>query len=144
MRVIIIDDDKELAGLLKQTLQMAFYEKAKALAKGQHPITDSLEVDLFDDQKTALTHVQDDKGFIDLIFLELFTPGFQDCTFLRVCQEKFDSKYGEIIVVSDKGHKADVKEAIICGAYDYVLKPFGPEEIKEFVFNAWNHRHEEN
>ncbi len=142
MRVIIIDDDQELAGLLKQTLQMAFYEKAKSLAKDHHPITESLEVELFNNQKAALSHIQDYNNFIDLVFIEPATPGFQDCTYLHISREKFRNKYGEIIVVSNDGQRSIVKEALLCGAYDFLLKPFGPEEIKEYVFKAWNHRYE--
>lgn len=137
MRVIIIDDDKEMADLLKTALQLAFYEKAKSLAKGQQQVTHSLDVIHFGDQKEALRFLSIDSGYIDLIFIEVNSPGLSGFDFIQLCHEKHRSCFGDIVVVTDRCDKEAVKQGGNAGARDYILKPFAPGDLKVHIFNAW-------
>ena len=140
MRVVIVDDDKELADLLKTALQLAFYEKAKQLAKGQKQITESLDVVHFGDQKEALRFLSADGNYIDLIFVEINSPGLNGFDFIHLCQERYKNHFGEVIVVTDRSEKKSVKQGLEAGATDYILKPFGPNDLKSHIFNAWQHK----
>jgi two-component system chemotaxis response regulator CheY len=137
MKVVIVDDDAELAHLLKLSLQVGFYAKAKALAREHLQLTDCLEVEQFSDAPTALQYLRNVSESVDLIFLEINAPGMDGFEFIKTCRSECSGKYGEIVVVTDRGHKQDIKEALLAGAKDYILKPFEPEELMEHVFHAW-------
>jgi CheY-like chemotaxis protein len=140
MKVLIVDDDTELSHLLKLSLQVGFYEKAKHLVREGQALTDCLEVEQFREAKGALEYLQTTSEHIDLIFSELDIPGMDGYAFLDICRKKYRDKYDDIIIVTERGHKQDVKKAIMAGASDYILKPFEPEELTEHVFQAWNKR----
>jgi|GEM_PF-4831617 len=138
MKVIIVDDDLELGNLLKVALQVGFYAKAKALARNHQKLTDSLDVHLFSDQGAAFQYLEQAPDRVDLIFTEVNTLGMHDFEFIRACRNQIPEKFGEIIVVTDRDDKQDIKAALQAGAKDYILKPFEPEDLMEHVFHAWN------
>ncbi len=137
MRVLIVDDDRELSQLLKLSLQVGFYEKAKRLAREGREVTESLEVEQFVDRAAALAHLAATPQRIDLIFTDIQTASEDGCAFLEECRSRHRDKYGAIIVLADRGHQAEIKRGLQAGAKDYLIKPFGPEELMEHVFAAW-------
>lgn len=137
MHIIIIDDDIKMADLLKTALQMAFYEKAKNLAKGQQSLTESLDVIKFNHQQQALQYLDEKKKFVDLVFLEINTPGMNEFDFIKLCQGTYQDQVGEIVVVTDRSDKQAIQRGLKAGAVDYILKPFSPNDLKIHIFNVW-------
>ncbi len=138
MKVIIIDDDNKMADLLKTALQMTFYEKAKALAKGHEQLTESLDVHKFNHPQAALDFLDLPDQFVDLVFVEL---QHEDAlAFVKTCQGQLKDHYGELIVVSDRADRETVKQGLAAGAQGYIFKPFSPADLKIHIFEVWQHR----
>jgi len=75
----------------------------------------------------------------DLVLLDLRFPDNQDLTLLK--RVRADSPNTEIIMVSSQTEDlAMVVEAIKLGAYDYIAKPFTPEELANRVSKALEFR----
>jgi len=140
MRVLIVDEDVQLAHLLKLSLQFGFYEKAKHLAREGRELNDSLEVEQISDTTEALQYLADAQERVDLIFTDIHSGTMDGYAFMEACREKYRKKYGDIIVVTDRGNKTEVKRGILAGAKDYILKPFTPTEFMEHVFEAWHEK----
>jgi CheY-like chemotaxis protein len=138
MRVLIVDPDVELARLLKVGLQFGFYAKAKRLARARQRLAESLDVEQVADPAAALSILAAATAAtrVDLIFVDLPLGRAQDHAFLRACQRQRD-RYGEIIVITDASHEAEVGPALAAGATGHLLKPFRPEQVVEHVFEAW-------
>jgi two-component system, chemotaxis family, chemotaxis protein CheY len=138
MRVLIVDDDSELANLLKMSLQFGFYEKGKRLARSGRRLTEGLEVEHVSDTAEALKKLAAAPDRIDLIFTDIHSGSMDGYEFMEACRARHRDKYGEIIIVTERGNKEEVKRGILAGAKDYVLKPFTPQELMEHVFDAWS------
>jgi len=126
-----------LAGLLKKSLWVCFYAKAKSLAQEQKQITDGLDVRQFEDAQAALAYLENTAEHVDMIFAEATAVRFDGCHFIRRCYECFSGKYATLIVVADKGRQQDIEKGLAAGAHDYLLKPFAPEDLLKHIFNAW-------
>ncbi len=64
-----------------------------------------------------------------LILLDLMLPGKDGLTVLRELKGNELSRTIPVIVVSGKESHAQVQEAMMAGAIDYVIKPFEPMEL---------------
>ncbi len=109
-RVLVVEDDKQIAKLLKYNLEKAGYE-CSVSHKGED----------------ALAIVQ--KQPVDLVILDIMLPGIDG---LEVCKRiKSDEKLGAIPVVmlTAKGEEIDRVLGFELGADDYVVKPFSPREL---------------
>lgn len=137
MYVAIIDDDIKMADLLKTALQMAFYEKAKFLAKGKLQVTEFLDVIKLKYNQEAFEYLNNHTVFIDLIFLDINTSGGQNLKFIRQCHESYKERFGEIIAITHREDKRGIKKGLAAGASDYILKPFAPDDLKLHIFNVW-------
>ena len=117
-KILIIDDDVTMTEMMKALVEM----------EGHEPITvnDSL-------QALEIANAVDP----DLITLDLMMPGltgFEVCELLHK-----DPKFSNtpIIILSAKDDPSSKEKAIALGASDYLVKPFGVDElldkIKSFV-----------
>jgi DNA-binding response OmpR family regulator len=137
MRVLIVDPDARLARLLKVGLQVGFYEKAKRLARDGQGLTDGLEVEQVGDPAAALGILAGAVPRVDLIFVDLRPEVGNWLDFLETCRRDHRDRYGEIIVVADRGSEAAAREGLAAGAKGVLPKPFTPDELVEHVFAAW-------
>lgn len=137
MRVMIVDEDQELSRLLRLSLCVGFYEKAKHLAREGKKITEGLEVSEFTDPAKALAHLAQETEIVDLIFADTFSGGEAASGFLETCRNQYRSKYRDIILVTDPKNQPGIRRGLLAGAKDYILKPFKPEELMAHVFQAW-------
>ncbi len=64
-----------------------------------------------------------------LVLLDLMLPGKDGLTVLRGLKEDDATRAIPVIVVSGKEAHAQVQEAMMAGAIDYVIKPFEPMEL---------------
>ena len=114
-QVLIIDDQLPLLRSLQALLQINGYQ-----------------VDLARSGSEAISKLQD--GHYQLVLLDLVMPGIDGLEVLEFIQQaKLEL---EVIVVSGETSFTSVKDAMRFGAYDYIRKPYNPEELLEVVGHA--------
>ncbi|MCR5618804.1 MAG: response regulator transcription factor [Lachnospiraceae bacterium] len=106
-KILIIEDEKEIADLEKDYLEMSDFE-----------------VECFDRGDTGLE--ASEKNDYDLIVLDLMLPGLDG---FDVCRKVRAVKDIPIIMVSAKKDDIDKIRGLGLGADDYLTKPFSPGEL---------------
>lgn len=107
-RVLLIEDDQELALAIKETLELANFEC-------QHVGDGQLAIDCLE------------KNVIDIILCDINLPKVSGFQFLNYIQRKMLNI--PVILMTAYGAIADAIRAIQLGAKDYLVKPFSPEEL---------------
>jgi DNA-binding response OmpR family regulator len=107
VKVLIVEDDLALVGVLSYTLRQAGYEVVTA-----------------HDGHAALERWQAEVP--DLIILDLNLPKLDG---LAVCQRIRAQANTPIIILSVRGEEDDVVGGLELGADDYITKPFSPREL---------------
>ena len=107
-KILIIEDNRDLAQLLKSHLQdLAF------------------QVDLVFDGIAGMTKVS--SGNYDLVILDLMLPGLDG---VEICQRlRRKSSYVPILMLTAKSSEMDRVVGLEVGADDYVTKPFSIREL---------------
>ncbi|MDJ0845945.1 response regulator transcription factor [Crocosphaera sp.] len=110
MKILIIEDEMEIAKIIQTTLERESFECMVAY--------DGLTaLDLFQQQEP------------DLIILDLMLPkldGLEVCTRIR---QKITAKDPYILMLTAKGEEIDRVIGLSTGADDYLVKPFSPIEL---------------
>ena len=106
-KILIVEDDPEIAMLEKDYLEMNGYDT--------EIVTDGLK---------ALEHLNCNS--YDLILLDLMLPGRNGYDICREIRNKIDVP---IIMVTAKTELADKIRGLGIGADDYIAKPFDPAEL---------------
>ena len=104
-RVLIIEDDREIAALERDYLQIAGFEVA--LTENG---TDGLK----------------EAGTADLIILDIMLPGLDGFEILKQLRETSDIP---VILLSARAEDIDKVRGLGLGADDYMIKPFSPGEL---------------
>lgn len=110
MKILIVEDEHEIAQLIQQALERENF--ITAIAK------DGLQ---------ALTIFEQDS--FDVIILDLMLPkldGLEVCTRIRQ-QSRLKDPY--ILMLTAKGEEIDRVIGLSTGADDYLVKPFSPREL---------------
>ncbi len=63
----------------------------------------------------------------DVVLLDLRMPGPDGMTVLRTMKERWPES--EVVVITGYPSVETAKEAVRLGAYDYIAKPVGPDDI---------------
>src|SRR5437660_163434 len=107
--VLVVDDDRHIADLIKLHLEREGYR-----------------VEVAHDGKSALEKAARDRP--DLVVLDVMLPGKSG---LEVCQEirRFDGAQPIILILTARVEEADAVTGLEVGADDYVRKPFGIREL---------------
>ncbi|KRM51083.1 regulatory protein VanR [Lactobacillus jensenii DSM 20557] len=108
MKIIVVDDDKEIVELLSIYLKNEGYEPIAAYSG-----------------KEALTKIATTPD-IGLMILDIMMPGITGIDVIKELRKDSDIP---IIVVSAKTGDMDKIQGLITGADDYVVKPFNPLEV---------------
>jgi len=117
-RILIVDDQVALLESLQALLRITGYQVS--IATGGVEALDALQ-----------------QGGFDLVLLDLQMPGLDGQEVLRmVMQQRIDV---EVVVVSGESSFFAVKSAMRNGAYDFIRKPYDPEELLTTVNNALEH-----
>ncbi|MDR3496053.1 MAG: response regulator transcription factor [Ancalomicrobiaceae bacterium] len=111
-RLLIIDDDRKLAGMLADYLANAAYvvEIAGTAKAGLD----------------AIAHASQAGAGFDLVILDLMLPdldGFEVCRRLRIISDL------PVIMLTARGEETDRIVGLEMGADDYLPKPFNPREL---------------
>lgn len=74
----------------------------------------------------------------DVILLDLRMPGLQGMEVLKTIKQKWPES--EVIIVTGYAAVDSAKEAVALGAYDYLSKPVGPDEVIDAATAAMQHK----
>ncbi len=108
-RILVIDDDPILAGLLQLTLQLEGYE-----------------VDVASDGDAGLKQVKATR--FDLILLDLVMPKIDGIKFLRLLAES-DAHRPPVMIVSSATEEKLTEQHLALGVVDIARKPVEPAEL---------------
>jgi two-component system, OmpR family, response regulator BaeR len=120
-KILIVEDEKKIAGLLEEYLENAGYE-TEWVANG------SMAVSRFK------------KGNPSLVLLDLMLPGMDG---IEICKELRKFSDVPIIMVTAKIEEVDRLIGLELGADDYICKPFSPREVVARVKNVLRRIHTE-
>ena len=109
MRLLIVEDEKELCDTVAKSLYSAGYE-----------------VDTCYDGEEALDYVLTEE--YDLIVLDLNLPGMDGMDILRELRMKNEET--KVLILSARSQIADKVEGLDAGANDYMEKPFHLQELE--------------
>ena len=107
MKVLVVDDDLDLADVVSFTLRRAGYEIVLAY-----------------DGQAALNRWQSESP--DLIILDINLPKIDG---LKVCQQIRQKSDTPIIMLTVRGDDDDIVRGLEIGADDYIVKPFSPRQL---------------
>lgn len=105
-RILIVEDDIGIQGLIELTLQMEQYE-----------------TDIAEDGEKAFNKIQNEK--YDLILLDIMIPKIDGFTLIKMIEDKKTP----VIFLSAKSQVQDKILGLKLGAEDYITKPFEPLEL---------------
>jgi len=111
MRLLIIDDDVELCGLLKEFLQR-----------------EGFAVECAHDGQSGLEHAK--LGGYDLIILDVMLPGLDGFEILKRLRAESQVP---VLMLTARGQDVDRIVGLELGADDYLPKPFNPRELSARV-----------
>jgi DNA-binding NtrC family response regulator len=79
-----------------------------------------------------------DEHAFDVVLLDLRMPGMDGMSVLRTMKEKWPES--EVIVITGFPAIESAKQAVTLGAYDYLAKPAGPEDVIHAANGAMLHK----
>ena len=109
MRALLVDDDHELARLLRDYL-------------GPHGVS----VDHVEDGLRALDRLDAAADPYDIVLLDVMLPGIDG---FEVCRRIREVRDVPIVMLTARGDDADRVVGLEIGADDYLPKPFNPREL---------------
>ena len=74
----------------------------------------------------------------DVVLLDLRMPGMDGMTVLKLIKEKWPES--EVIVITGYPGVESAKQAVTLGAYDYLAKPAGPDDVINAANGAILHK----
>ncbi len=109
-KILIVEDDKNIAKLVKYNLEKAGYECSVAVSGEK-----ALEI---------LNSTS-----VDLIILDIMLPAMDGFEVCRIIKENPRFNNIPIIILTAKGEEVDRIVGLELGADDYIVKPFSPREL---------------
>jgi len=110
-RVLIVDDENDIAGLIKRTLERTGEAEAHIVGSGD----------------LALKFVSDHPP--DLVILDLNLPVISGIEVCRILRSRSDGTHLPIIMLTARTSENDRVSGLELGADDYVTKPFSLREL---------------
>jgi DNA-binding response OmpR family regulator len=110
-RVLIVEDERDIAGLIKHTLERAGDTEAQIVGSGD----------------AALKSVADEPP--DLIILDLNLPVVSGVEVCRILRSRSEGRHVPIIMLTARTSEDDRVTGLELGADDYVTKPFSLREL---------------
>ncbi|MDH7552825.1 MAG: response regulator [Spirochaetota bacterium] len=114
-RILIVDDEDIVLKSCLRVLQKLDYE-----------------IDTAYSGQTALDKL--DKKKYDIVVTDLMMPGMDGMQLL----EEIKKRYPDVIVIIFTGYATvdTTRQALKAGAFDYIPKPFTPDELRNVIENA--------
>ncbi len=108
--ILVADDDEDILGALGYVLKQKGYNVEQA-------------------KDGAETIVKSRQLKPDLILLDIMMPDFDGFFTCRELKNKEETKRIPIIILTARGEAEDIKTAFKAGANDYLVKPFGMDQL---------------
>ena len=118
MRVLIVDDEPVYRGVLEDILKQWHFEVVLAEDGGE-----ALAI-LAEDDPPPLILLDWDMPHVD---------GFEVATTIRSIKSDNDTY---ILMITGSRRKQDLMRILVCGADDYLIKPFDPIDLKIHIRSA--------
>ena len=113
-RVMAVDDDHVIRGLLEVNLEMEGHEVITAV-----------------DGQDALDRVRDERP--DLILLDVMMPNVNGWQVAETLKNDPETRNIPIVFLSARAMEADVRKGTDLGVQAYVTKPFDPIDLMDLV-----------
>ncbi len=113
-KILIAEDERDIRDLIEFTLTFAGHEVVKA-SNGAQAVELAPQV------------------MPDLIMMDVRMPrmtGYEAC---RAIKEMDDIKHIPIVFLSAKGQDTEIDTGLDAGAYEYILKPFAPDQLTQRI-----------
>ncbi len=75
---------------------------------------------------------------VDVVLLDLRMPGMDGITVLKAIKAQWPEI--EVVVITGNPSIESAKEAMALGAYDYIAKPVGPDDVIRVTNGAMKHK----
>lgn len=118
-KILVVDDE--------EVVRLSY---ARSLS-GEH-----CNVNVVRDGKDALQMMG--QHSFDVVLLDLRMPGMDGMTVLKTIKEKWPDS--EVIIITGYPAVESAKEAVMLGAYGYLAKPVGPEDVIKAANGAVMHK----
>jgi DNA-binding response OmpR family regulator len=122
-KILIAEDEKDIRELIKFSLSFAGFEVV-TVSNGQ---------ELVDTVKAMETKP-------DLIMSDVRMPqktGYEACAEIKKIPELQEIP---VVFLSAKGQESEIQTGLNSGAYEYILKPFAPDELIKRVTDIVNRK----
>lgn len=113
-KILIAEDERDIRDLIEFTLTFAGHEVVKA-SNGAQAVELAPQV------------------MPDLIMMDVRMPrmtGYEAC---RAIKEMDTIKHIPIVFLSAKGQDTEIDTGLDAGAYEYILKPFAPDQLTQRI-----------
>ena len=113
-KILVAEDEKDIRELIVFSLNFAGFEVVAAV-DGQEALEKALEAKP------------------DLIMMDVRMPrmtGYEACAKMKQMDEL---KHIPVVILSAKGQESEIQTGLNVGAYEYILKPFAPDELIQRV-----------
>ncbi|MEW5974705.1 MAG: response regulator transcription factor [Acidobacteriota bacterium] len=110
IRVLAVDDEPDVLGLVQTKLQKAGFE-----------------VSLATNGEDAVSLTLAEKP--DVVIMDVMMPKLDGLTACTQIKNAMGGEAPIIILLTARGQESDVVEGLSCGADDYMVKPFAPREL---------------
>lgn len=114
MKILVVDDETNILKTIFICLRSAGHQVLSAESG-----TDAVQ--------KAFAHKP------DLILLDILLPELNGLLVLEALREDERTSGTPIIVISGRAEDSDIEKALTKGANDYLVKPFKPVELLEYV-----------
>lgn len=113
-KILIAEDERDIRDLIEFTLQFAGHEVVKA-TNGAEAVEMAPKV------------------MPDLIMMDVRMPkmtGYEAC---REIKQMDEVKHIPVVFLSAKGQESEIDTGLEAGAYEYILKPFAPDQLTQRI-----------
>jgi len=119
-RILVVDDDEVVRRSYLRSLESV-----------------SCNVDAACDGDEALQSMEQSPS--DVVLLDVRMPGRDGMSVLRTIKQKWPDS--EVVIITGYPSMDNAKEAVRLGAYDYLAKPVGPQDVINVADGARTRKH---
>jgi DNA-binding NtrC family response regulator len=119
-KILIVDDDETVRWSYLRSLQSTSFQVAAAR-----------------DGEEALQTMEQNPA--DVVLLDMRMPGQDGLSVLRTMKQKWPDS--EVVIITGYPTVDSAKQAVQLGAYDYLAKPVGPQDVINITDGAINRKH---
>lgn len=119
-RILVVDDDQVVRQSYQRSLQGI-----------------SANIEAAGDGEEALNSME--RNPFDVVLLDIRMPGQDGMSVLRTIKQKWPES--EVVIITGYPSVDSAKEAVRLGAYDYLAKPVGPQDVINVTDGAVTRKH---